>query len=186
MLSYLLPLLAGAFLFRATVVTLRNGQLGAALLLVLSLVILSWERHKWFIGGLLIAFLALKPTLGLPLLGLIGLWLLRQRKFTALAGILVTSIILFLARFLHDPGWVAKFLSFGAYKLSSNFGISPTLWGISNMVCNHNPGCGLWLGAGLIVVLLAGLIYWLLQRRSPTSPALVIILVIPVIIMVTH
>ena len=84
--AYILPLFIGLPLYRPLIVILRNGQLGAILLAVLTVTAYLWEKDKWFLGGLLVGLVSLKPSVGFPLLGLLGIWLLVRKKWGAIAG----------------------------------------------------------------------------------------------------
>src|SRR3989304_3856649 len=69
---YLLPILAGLAVFRPMLVTLRNGQLGAFLGLVVALVCFTWKRGNWLAGSAVLAMTLLKPTVGVPIVGLLS------------------------------------------------------------------------------------------------------------------
>jgi len=183
--SYLFPLVAGAFLFRPTLITLQNGQLGAIFLLILALTLLLWERERWFLGGLCLALVALKPTLGMPLLLLAGLWLAGQKKYAALAGIFLSTTILALMGYMRDPAWIAQFLAVGNRKLGETLGYSPTLWGLSGAICRHDWACTVTLGGILSICLLAFTSYILLKKGASLSPLIALSLILPVTVLIT-
>jgi hypothetical protein len=156
-----MPLLAGAFLFRPTIVTLRNGQLGAVLLLVLTLAVYLLQKEHWLSGGLVVALLILKPQLGAPLLVLLLLVLLYQRRWQVPIGMGITGIILLLAGLLIRLDWPIAFLSAGFQKFYSTFGYSPTLWGVVGDFCEHGYTCTLLygsIGSVLFTLFLFGLL----------------------------
>jgi hypothetical protein len=179
-----LPLIAGAFLFRPTLVTLRNGQLGAILLLIIALSVYLWQKDRWFFGGVIFALLILKPQLGGPILLLVGLWLLFERRWRALAGMGLSGIILLLIGLLVNPSWLGGFLSIGRHRLSETFGYSPTVHGLSGLYCKYDYGCTL-LSGSLTSLFLCVLIIWLLVHYRIHSPATVIATVIPVALLIT-
>ncbi|NMB87352.1 MAG: DUF2029 domain-containing protein [Chloroflexi bacterium] len=165
------PLLLGAFVLRPTLVTLRNGQLGAFLLLAACLAIYLWSRGAWFQGALALACLLLKPTLGGPVIALALVWLLARRQSNAIAGLAACALAFFLLGALRDPGWAGQFLAFGGQKLNSTFGYSPTLWGLSSLACGANAACT-WAAGGLTsLACLVGTAAVLLARKglSPWS-----------------
>ena len=146
---YIFPILAGLLLFRPVWVTLQDGQLGALLLFALVISAALLEEQRWFLGGLLAALVILKPTLGAPILGLLGLWLLATRRWRALAGLGAGLLALLALGLARDPNWVGEFLTVGQWKLSTGFGFSPSLWGMAGAMCGHAPACTTGLGAAL-------------------------------------
>ena len=81
---YVLPLVAGLLVFRPVWVTLRDGQLGGPMLFLLALSACLWEERRWLAGGLVAGLIVLKPTLGLPILAFVLLWLVSERRWRAL------------------------------------------------------------------------------------------------------
>lgn len=183
--NYLLPIFAGIFLFRPVIVTLLYGQLGAVFLLLLVLIIILWERGKWLQGGILLPFLALKPSFGILIITLLSLWILIQKKWRALVGIICASIGLFLLGWIQNPNWVTDFLAIGTGKLSQTFGYSPTFWGVSFITCNRSIKCSLILGSLMSSLLVITTIYFLLQRRFNLNPSLAVSFVIPITLLIT-
>ncbi len=88
---YILPLILGLILFRPILPLLKNGQLSALILIIVVSTITLWKNKYWFWGGVLISLLLLKPNIGLPYLGLITVYLLLQKKWTAISGILASA-----------------------------------------------------------------------------------------------
>lgn len=172
--AYALPLLIGAILFRPTLVTFHDGQLGALWLFLIGCTAVLWSRGNWFIGGLSLGMLALKPSLGLPLLALVGLWLVFRRRVTALAGLAVCGFGLGLIGYLRDSNWPGDFLKTSNQKLSGVFGASPSLWGFSGAICQYQERCT-WALGGLVVVFFVGLmITYLWAMRDKMEPLLVL------------
>ena len=169
---YWLPLLAGIFLFRPVMVTLRNGQLGALFLVLLALCAYFWERKKGFWGGVCLAFIALRPNLGVPILGLVGFWLLWKRQWHAIAGIGVAAVVMLGVSFLIEPNWLQGMLSVGNEKIFRTFGYHPVVWGLTFMNCGLEPVCG-WTWGGVAALLAVGGTVWGLWRnRNVDAPAL--------------
>lgn len=178
------PLMASAYLFRPTLVTLRNGQLGAFLLLVVTGAALLWNCQRWAPGGAVLALLLLKPTIGLPLVFLAMGWLLFRRRYRALLATLTVGLGLVVVGWLQDPGWITGFLANGHRKLFDTFGYSPTVWGAAGAICSHRFGCTLWLGSGL-ALLVAATGTFLLWRVPALTPLDAFDLAIPVVLAVT-
>ena len=153
--AYLLPIVAGAFTFRPVLVTLMNGQAGALWLLACTGTIWLWRQERWLWGGVLLSLLALKPSFGLPLIGLAGLWLLVSRRWAGLAGLAAGGLGLALLGWLYDPAWVGRYLVIGRGKAAGNFGWSPTFWGALNVFSDCPVGTLCSPGAGMLVAGLA-------------------------------
>jgi hypothetical protein len=169
---YFWPLLVGVFLFRPTMVTLRNGQLGALFLFLLALTVYFWEQKKWFWGGVCLAVVAIRPNLGLPILGLVGLWLAWTRRWTAILGVGVSAIGLILICFLMDPNWIQGMLSVGSEKISRTFGHHPVVWGLSFANCGFEPVCG-WSWGGIAFLFAGALVIWTLWKNRAIEAPLV-------------
>ena len=157
--QYLLPILAGVFLFRPVIVTLINGQLGALFLLILVILIILWENQHWLYGGLLLPVLVLKPSLGLFIGGLLGVWLIFQMKWKALVGVIVSSLGLCLVGWLYNPNWIQDFLRIRSGKLEQTFGYSPTIWGISGQLCSSKIRCTVTVGFLFVCLCLLAMIW---------------------------
>ena len=182
---YLFALSAGIFLFRPTIVTLRNGQLGTLLLFILTVVILLWNNGRWFLGGLVMAFTFLKPTLGIPLIAMTGVWNLREKRLSAIAGNIVGYAAIMGIGWIQNPDWFTTFLKAGYRKLSDTFGYSPTIWGVSSFICNHDHTCTIGLGWVTLVLLLVSTLWWLYQSRIPISPIAILGIAIPLTVVIT-
>lgn len=181
----LLPLVSGAFLFRPTLVTLRNGQMGAFFLLLLTLTLYLWKNSKWWQGGILISLLLIKPTIGIPVIGLAFLWLLSRKRVTALLAILVTVVLLICFGWILDPSWISQFLANGAQKYSDTIGYSPTFWGISGNLCHQRSECRLWVGGIFSLLFTGGTAIFLILKTTERSSSVVMSLVIPTALCIT-
>jgi hypothetical protein len=126
---YLFPILAGVILFRPTIVTFLNGQLGAWILLFASISIWLLEKEMFLIGGIILAFMLLKPSLGVPILGLMVLWGIAHKRWRMIFGIGLGAVMLFIIGAIRDREWVFEFVRSGSNKLLNNFGYSPIFWG---------------------------------------------------------
>ncbi|HKZ53944.1 MAG TPA: glycosyltransferase 87 family protein [Anaerolineales bacterium] len=182
---YAMPLIAGLIVFRPFLVTLRNGQLGAFLLLVLTITVVLWARAHWLVGGAAAALLALKPSLGMPLIVLLALWCLLRAKPRALLGLLLGGASLLVIGWIEEPLWVSQFVTIGETKLVLNFGFSPTVWGLAHSVCSGASKCALPLGgvAALAALAMVGAVFWRGRRRL--GPAFAASVAIPVVLLIT-
>jgi hypothetical protein len=136
--SYYLPLIGGAVIFRPTLITLVNGQFSGFLLLVLAVMVYFWENGKWKLGAALIPFLALKPNLGVPIIGLLGIYLVQQKKVSALITAALSGLLLIIVGWIQNPRWLIEFWNAGNIKISQMFGFAPNIWGITNYMCRYN------------------------------------------------
>lgn len=191
---YLVPLFLGLLLYRPLIVILRNGQLGAMLLTILTLTAYLWEKGKWLSGGLLVGLIALKPQFGIPLLVLMGVWLMARKRWAALAGMAVAGLLLAGIGWLQKPDWISVFLSYSSQRIGDTIGQSPTLWGLSRLICNvgalassswASAGCLTWLGLGLAGLLAAATLAVLALRGAQIRPALAMSLAICCAVLVT-
>ncbi len=165
--KYLIPVLIGIFFFRATAETLRLGQIDAILLLCIALSLYLWQQQKWVAGGLVIALTILKPQIGLPLLGLLGFWLVSKRLWKPLLGEAITIMGVFFAGWLVNHAWVQTWLGIGSTKFASTFCCTPTLWGLAFLSCRLNSSCSLILGTIFSVVL--ALLMLFVLYKIPTA-----------------
>ncbi len=184
-LPYLLPIVAGLILWRPVEITLLNGQLGAWLLLLVVIAVVLWTRERWFSGGAVIALVALKPTIGLPLIGLIGIWLIARRAWRAVLGMAIVLGGLVVAGWLRDPNWIGKMLWIGSQKLNYVWGYNPTVWGLGGMACSNTMPCTFLAGAGLSVAVGFMTLFVLLRHSRRYRPLVVVSGIIPVVLLVT-
>jgi len=90
--------------------TLATIILGQSSILVFFLTALAWmllERHWDRAGGFVLAWLSVKPQLTVLLIGAVLVWLIRQKRYTALISFLITSGLLVGISSLMLPGWLA-------------------------------------------------------------------------------
>lgn len=182
---FILPLFAGIILFRPTIITLINGQLSGLLLLVVVAIIYSWEKGKWEQGASLMAILALKPNLGLPIIGLLYIYLILQKQRSALIAGLVSIIFLITAGLIKNPNWIMEFINIGNTKLSQTFGYSPTIWGVSASFCDHRTNCTIAYGVLISFLFLGGFSYLYFRKVNALSPSLLVSLVITITLLLT-
>jgi uncharacterized membrane protein (UPF0136 family) len=182
---FILPIIAGVILFRPTIVTLVNGQLSGMLLLLIASIIYLWEKGKWEHGAVLLAILALKPNLGVPLILLLSVYLLQKKQITSLIAGVISGLLLLIAGLIQNPNWLIEFWNAGNGKLSQTFGFSPTIWGISALFCNYNLNCTIAYGAGIGLLFLIGYLYLLIGKQNILSPALTVSLAVVITLLLT-
>jgi hypothetical protein len=162
-LPVLVPFILGLFIFRPMVVATLGGGVAAFICILFAFALALWHKERWFSGGFLLSLTALKPQLGIPLIALLGLWLLaRRNKRTALtgaAGIASGFLVFLVSGWVVDSAWVTRWLAIGNGKLNTTLGFTPTFWGLAQMICGASNTCTAALGSLLVVGLLAG---WLL------------------------
>ena len=182
---FFVPLLAGIVLFRPTILTLTQGQVSGLFLFVLVWIGFFWQRGQWFPGGLLLGLLVLKPNLGVPIIGLVAIWLFLQKRWRAIFGILVSGIFLLIIGFVNNPAWVMQYWHVGSNKLTVTFGGSPTVWGLGALISHNQTGATLIIGglAGLLVLL--GFFRTVLRSRTSLQPVSVLALAVTVTLLVT-
>lgn len=183
--SFIFPIVAALLVFRPLMVTLWSAQLGVLLLFLSALAALLWTKQRWFWSGVALAFLMVKPTVGLPIIGICGLWLLRDRRWTAIAGGIAGGIGLLLLGMVVKPNWLPVFLGMGKHMIDVTFGYNPTLWGLGGALCQHTDPCQVWAGWVLsILAALAG-IFSVYQKRIALTPIEVMAFAIPPAVLVT-
>jgi hypothetical protein len=161
---YLVPFLIGVFLFRPYLLTLNLGQLGGFFLLVLTGVLHLWRGERWLASGMLCSLLALKPSLGFPILALIALWLLAKKTWRFFSGLAIGGVSLLILGWFFDLNWIGRFLEIGTGKVSATFGYHPTMWGLAGFLCAHRQSCALTAG-GVSFALFLGLFLWFVWRN---------------------
>ncbi|MCP4140158.1 MAG: DUF2029 domain-containing protein [Chloroflexi bacterium] len=167
----ILPIILANIIFRPTTTNFLGGQLSSLYLFITTVAATLWHKEKWFWGGATIALLAIKPSVGFPLLLILIPWILSRKKHTALAGIASTGLFLLISSLIKDPLWIPKYINILSTKLNNEFGNSPTIWGSSAMACNFDKACTAWLGSIFLLLFLL-LNIWLLAKWRFSSPIL--------------
>jgi hypothetical protein len=182
---FFIPLLGGIVLFRPTLLTLIQGQVGGFFLLVLVCVAYLWQKGKWFSGGLLLGLLALKPNLGLVILPLLTIWLLFQKQWRAIFGTLTSGIFILIVGLLYNSRWVIQYWQVGNNKLTETIGRYPTIWELGALIGNNNPTARLIIGGVIALLILLGFCWTILRPRADRRPLSVLALTVTVALLVT-
>ncbi len=182
---FAIPLFAGIIFFRPTTLTLFTGQVSSWLLLLVTITAILWEKGKWEWGSLLLPILILKTNIGTPMVVLLGLWLLFQKRYMAILAMLLMGMILVAVGFLQNPQWVSAYWGIGNTKLAETFGGSPTVWGLGALISHNQITATLIFGslAGLLV--LFGFFRVLLPSHATLRPVSVLALAVCVTLLVT-
>lgn len=172
------------FLFRPTLYIIPSGQITAELLLLLVLSIYSFSKEKWFYGGLAASMIILKPSLGIPFLILLGIWLLLKKQWNALMGIVSGGILLYGVGILYDPLWAISYLTIGGVAFDKYFGFQPTIWGVAGLIFKAS-----WLkllagimGACVILVVTG---YFVAKRNLYNNPFRVVAILVAVVLLIS-
>jgi hypothetical protein len=181
--STFLFLVIGALMFRPTYATLRFGQIGPWLLFALILSIFFWEKDKWFLSGMVVSLIILKPTIGGPYLLLIFIWYVVQKKWKAVGGLIAGGIVLLFLGILQDFQWVVKFLQSGNQKLGETFAYGPNVWGFGRLVSNGKAI--LLVGGILSFVLTAAVFLFILKNKNSLSFKEFVSVITPVVLVTT-
>ena len=182
---FFIPLFVGIVLFRPTSLTLTQGQMSGLFLFTLVWIAFLWQKGRWFWGGVLLGLLSLKPNLGFIVIGLVAIWLLRNKNWRALGGALVSGIFVLIAGLIYNPAWVIQYLHVGSNKLAETFGGSPTVWGLGALISHNQTTITLIIGSLAGLLLLFGFLRAILSGSAALRPLSVLALAVCVTLLVT-
>ena len=182
--NYVLFTLIGMAVFRPVLVSVRNGQITGLILMLCLLTVWLVERNKPFWGGIALGLCMIKPQIGFCLLIIFAFWILLNRKWRVLSGIISCELSLWLIGFLSDPGWVQAFLQESGNKIDLYSSQTPTIWGIVGLVVNQ-PGVHYTIALALSAALVL-LTCWTIYRWNQNINVLeVMCLAVPVVLLIT-
>ena len=148
---------------------LMTGTFAALFLVFLTLALYFMETRRPLLAGILLAGLALKPPF-LAITALIGLWLLFQRNWRAILGIIAGGLGLFIIGLIQDIHWVEKFLGASENLFNLRLGNQPTIISYTRLLCGGAPGCTN-IAYALISLILIGVFAWLTwKKRAELTP----------------
>lgn len=151
---------------------LMTGTFAALFLVFLTLSLYLMETRHPLLAGIALAGLALKPPL-LSMVVLIGIWLLFQRNWRAIGGIILGGLGLFVIGLIQDPRWVQKFAGVGENLFSKRLGNQPTIISYTRLACNGDLTCT-FLAYGLVALAFVAVFAFLIWRKRATlSPLMV-------------
>ncbi len=168
---YLLPVFAGVILFRPIFSALFGGQISIALLFIMTIITILWSKNKWFLGSVLLPIVALKPNIGVPIVLVLSSWFILKKNIKVLSGLIVSSFLLLGIGFFQNPHWISEYWNIGNTKLSQNFGLSPTIWGLASILTDFNPQVTLKIGVILTILILifTGLILFKVRKFASST-----------------
>lgn len=170
--------IAGIFLFRPSFSVILNGQILSLLLLFVCVSILLFHNQRWFWGGFALSLLALKPSIGIPILAFAGLWLLAKKQWSGILGIALGCTALLLIGMLIDPNWPIDYVSVSGDSFSKYFGLHPTLWGAVDKIFIQDRR-SLIAGTIISIVILVIEVYVLNGKRFSSEPLDAFAVIIP-------
>jgi len=160
------PLVIGILLYRPIISTFYHGQLTSLIFCVLTFSAFLIYRRKWVAGAAILSLILIKPQVGLPIMGLVGLWFLLQRQWNALLAEAISTLVFLTPAFLYQPNWVGHWLSSGRNSLDVIFSQAPTLWGLGMLACQGRLMCGLPLAIALALSALTIGVLLILRFRN--------------------
>ncbi|MBI9049052.1 MAG: DUF2029 domain-containing protein [Anaerolineaceae bacterium] len=167
---YIFPIFVAIPLFRPTISVLFGGQIGAFLLFILTIVVVLWNKEKWFYGGMLLTIIALKPNIGVPIVCYTLFWLLLRKKGYGILGISLSGLLLLTLGFLRNVNWLSEYWEIGNAKIEHIFGYAPTIWGAFAYLTNYNWERALnWGGITVLIFILVTLVF-ILKNASNIAP----------------
>ena len=160
------PLVLCLLFFGPAYLTLQVGSIGAIALAVIVAAILLLKRNCSLLAGLLLSLLILKPSQGLPLLLLIGVWFLLRRNLRAIVGMIAGGLVLLTSGLLYDPQWIQKFLGNSVGVSARTAGIQSNVFSFADLACGSQPSCmwGIGMLAAFIILGLGSFFLW--RNRS--------------------
>jgi hypothetical protein len=181
-IAYVVPILFGMVIFRPIIVTIRNGQIVSLIFFLTVLGMLLYFKNFPFLAGLVITGLILKPSLGLPVLGGLGLFFLFAKGFKELGGLAAGMVLWLGTGFFFDPKWIVRFLGIGSEVLNVRWTGAPTVWGVSDYFCQGHQLCTNIFSITGIVIFLALFIFLVWRTRHDLFAAVSICVIIPLVI----
>jgi Glycosyltransferase family 87 len=131
-LSRYAPFWAVGFVFFLPVLlVLLMGQVSALLLVLLVATAALWDRGLWFSGGLLLGLTIIKPQPVAFLFPMLALWLLFNRRWHAILGLVSSLGIAGLGSFLLFPTFIQDWQVTATAKVGGVIYRMPTLWGLT-------------------------------------------------------
>jgi hypothetical protein len=182
---FIIPLIAGIILFRPTILTLIQGQISGLFLLVLVWVAYLFYKGKWFWGGFLLGFIILRLNLGAIIIILVAGWLLLQRRWKGLLGIVASGIFMLTAGLLYYPGWVGQYWQIATHKFAENYGGFPTIWEVGMLIGNDHTEVALIIGGLATLLILFGFLRAIIRARTTLSPVSVIAMAVSISLIIT-
>ena len=164
--------------FGPVFLTIQIGSVGALTLLILLGAILALEKDKSLLAGILLSLTMLKPSQGITILFLIGIWFLSHRNWKAIAGVALGGVLILIVGLIQDPQWIFKFLDVSQSLVDRTQGVHSNVWSFAYLTCGGLSRCSTLLGAtgSLTLLGLGGFFLWKNQAQLSTWDAFNIII----------
>jgi len=133
----LLVVLLLTFWYSNTLLTIQIGQISSILLISIVLGAYWMDRKKYFLAGLILALLTIKPHITYLALFTIFIWGLRHKQWKLFYGMAIMIMLSFLFVWIFVPGWLGFYLNTLQKLPLSNMSTSTftslveLLWGFS-------------------------------------------------------
>jgi hypothetical protein len=165
------PMVLALLFFGPVYLTVQIGGIGALTLGAMTAAILALEKRREYVAGALLSLVLLKPSQGIPILLLGGIWLLFQASWKGIFGLAVGSLALLLTGLILEPTWPAVFLSSAQDLIPRNLGLHSNVFSIARDLCAPGGRCTWILGGAAAVFLDAATLAYLWRRRNLTQLA---------------
>ena len=155
-------------------------QYGVAMLffLVVAVALFEMDRPETdFLGAMYVPLLLFRPNPIVALIPAIGLWLLWRRRWWAIAGGIVSGLLLLGVGWLVRPNWVQIWLDFALERggrTETHGALTSTVYGMLTWMFPDLSGMGMTITLTVINVTIVGVALWALWRaRDFSLPAVV-------------
>lgn len=152
-------------LYLPLVVSLFMGQVSSLVLLLVVLGSTLWKQEKWFAGGFVLGFAAIKPQPVLLFIPAIALWLILSRRWKALLGLVLSLAADVCFSYLLFPSFLTDWSSAAANKVGGVMERMPTLWGLGLELFDGSPA-GFWISGSLVLLTLLIVIFLAYRSRD--------------------
>lgn len=159
------PLVLVLLFFGPVLLSLQIGALGPFTLAALIVAVAALDMDRHLLAGVALSLALLKPPQGLPILLLVGVWLLARRDWKALTGLGVGGVGLVLLGLLIDPDWLMKFGNAGEAVMDRTLGMQSNTFGFAYHACSRGIDC-MWFVGGTAAALILGIAALYLWRRG--------------------
>ena len=151
------------FTYRAGLVSMNNGQITFVLFFIVSMFLVFVKQKRPFLAGIVLSLVIIKPNPFVLFVPAFGMWLLWQRRWHIVAGAATGGVVLLLASWLVQPGWVFEWLNVRGKTEAT--AITPTVWGLAYEIW---PEWWPVLGMGFVVLVTAVLGIIIFRNRDLT------------------
>jgi hypothetical protein len=176
----LVPMTAMLLFFGPEYLTLNSGTLGAFFLLIAMVSLFLFEKEKPIPAGFVLSLTMLKPSQGLTILLLAGIWMIARKDWKAILGTAMGGLAMLVVGLIQDPQWVVKFIGAGQAVMDRSQGLTANVWAFSYLVCQGTSPCSTLLGGGSALILLGLGALFIGRHRASLSAWEVFNIIIPI------